>query len=170
MPLEWRVRPGDGSGSYVRITVRQPNSLLRYGGYTFSVGGARLIGLSITSLTFPYIVRHLGVETYGVWSYVVAIRTFLDIAADPGIANYATQQVAARRKEAFRIIPDVLLLRAICSLAALVIVLVVARFEARGDVRQLLLFYCIGSLPASLVSSEAFLSSLELFHVRSLLM
>lgn len=149
--------------------MMQDNSFLRYGGYVFSTGGARIVGLLITSLTFPYVVRNLGVEMYGLWSYVVAVRTFLDIIGDPGITTYATQQLAARRTAGLELIPDVLVLRLLCSLIAAIVLLVFAAFEVRHDVAQLLRVYCIGSLFVNLLSSDSFLLSLEMFHVRAVL-
>jgi PST family polysaccharide transporter len=149
--------------------MMQDNSFLRYGGYVFSTGGARIVGLLITSLTFPYVVRNLGVEMYGLWSYVVAVRTFLDIIGDPGITTHATQQLAARRTAGLELIPDVLVLRLLCSLIAAIVLLVFAAFEVRHDVAQLLRVYCIGSLFVNLLSSDSFLLSLEMFHVRAVL-
>jgi len=149
--------------------VTQANSFFRYGGYVFSASGARIVGLLITSLTFPYIVRHLGVEMYGLWSYVVAIRTFLDILADPGITTYATQQLAARRTAGLDLIADVLALRFLCSSIAAIVLLVFAGFEVRHDVALLLRVYGIGSLFVNLLLSDSFLLSLEMFHVRALL-
>ena len=81
--------------------------LVRYGGFIFSVGGARITGLLITSLTFPYLVRRLGVEMYGLWSYVLAVCAFINIVANPGLGTYAAQQVASRREAAFDLIPDI---------------------------------------------------------------
>ncbi len=149
--------------------MTRANPLFRYGGYVFSAGGARVVGLLITSLTFPYVVRHLGVEMYGLWSYVVAVRTFLDIIADPGITTHATQQLAARRAAGLDLIPDVLALRFLCSLIAAVVLLVFAVFEVRPDVAQLLRVYGIGSLFVNLLLSDSFLLSLEMFHVRAVL-
>jgi PST family polysaccharide transporter len=149
--------------------VKSTNSLLRYGGFAFSVGGARVVGILITSLTFPYLVRHLGVEMYGLWSYVLAVCAFLGIIADPGLTTYAIQQVAARREDGFELIPDVLVLRVFSSLIALVILLAIAFVEVRPDVRYLLRLYGIGLLFVSLLSADRFLSAVEMFHARSLL-
>jgi PST family polysaccharide transporter len=149
--------------------VTQVKPFLRYGGYIFSAGGARLVGLLITSLTFPYVVRHLGVEMYGLWSYVVAVRTFLDILGDPGITTHATQQLAARRTAGLEMIPDVLVLRLLCSALAALALLAFAALEVRPDVAQLLRVYGIGSLFVNLLSADSFLLSLEMFHPRAAL-
>jgi len=151
-----------------RLKTLRP-SLLRYGGYVFSIGGARTAGILISSLTFPYLVRRLGVEMYGLWSYIVAICGFLNVIADPGITTYTTQQVAARREGGFELIPDAILLRLIGSLIAMIVLLAIASFEARPEIRQLLRVYGIGILAVNLVSAEHLLTALEMFHLRSLL-
>ena len=72
--------------------MKRSSLLIRYGAFVFSIGEAtRIVGLLITSLTFPYLVRRLGVATYGRWSYVVAVCGFLGIIANPGLGTYATQ-------------------------------------------------------------------------------
>lgn len=143
--------------------------LLRYGGFVFSVGGARTVGILMSALTFPCLVRHLGVEMYGLWSYVVALCAFLDIIADPGLTSHVTQQVAARREAGFELISDFLVLRLLSASVATVVVLIVIFFEARPDVRQLLRLYGIGLLAVNLLSADHFLAALEMFHARSLL-
>ena len=149
--------------------LKPANLLLRYSGFVFSVGGARVVGILITSLTFPYLVRHLGVEMYGLWSYVIAVSAFLNIIADPGLTTYAIQQVAAHRENGFELIPDVLMLRVFSSSIAAVILLVIIFIEGRPDVRQLLRLYGIGVLLVSLLSADRFLGAVEMFHVRSVL-
>src|ERR1700733_788355 len=97
----------------------------RYAGYVASIGTAKVVGVLITSLTFPYLVRRLGVNTYGIWSYVLAVFSFLGIVANPGLTTFTSQAVASRRKAAFDLIPDVLTLRAIGTLVALIILRIV---------------------------------------------
>jgi O-antigen/teichoic acid export membrane protein len=150
-------------------TMKRTSALVRYGGFFVSVGTARGLGLLITSVTFPILVRRLGVETYGLWSYVVALCAFLDVVANPGLSTHITQQVAARRHAAAELLPDFLALRALSSLVAIVILLVIAGFEVRPDVRWLLRWYGVGALCVSLTGADFVLTSLELFHVRSLL-
>jgi O-antigen/teichoic acid export membrane protein len=142
---------------------------LRYGGYVFSVAGARTAGILISSLTFPYLVRRLGVETYGLWSYVVALCGFLNVIADPGITTYTMQQVAARREAGFELIPDAMVLRLISSSIAMIVIVGIASFEVRPDIRQLLRLYGVGILVVNLASADHLLTALEMFHARSLL-
>jgi PST family polysaccharide transporter len=149
--------------------LKVPSSVLRYGGFALSVGGARVAGVVITSVTFPFLVRRLGVETYGLWSYVVALCAFLDVVANPGLTTHTAQQVAARRYAASELIPDVLILRVLGSLAAIAVLILVAHFEVRADVRWLLHWYGVGILCVNLTGSDFLLNSLELFYVRSFL-
>jgi len=144
-------------------------TLQRYAGFVFSVAGARGAGIVLSSLTFPYLVRHLGVQSYGLWSYVIAVCGFLGLVSDPGLTTYVSQQVAARREQASDIIPDFLALRFLSSVVALAVLLLIVRLETRTDVRHLLCLYGIGLLLVSMLSSDPFLISLEMFHARSLL-
>jgi len=142
-------------------------SLLRYGGFALSVTTARVVGTLLTAATFPFLVRRLGVDVYGLWSYVVAVCAFTGLVANPGLSTYAAQQVAARRKEAFETVSDVLILRVLAGAVAAIAVLAVASFDGRQDVRFLLKWYGVASVLTSSVSLDYLLSSLELFHVQS---
>jgi O-antigen/teichoic acid export membrane protein len=149
---------------------RKPSStLLRYGGFIASVGTTRILGLFITSITFPILVRRLGVETYGQWSYIVALCAFLDVIANPGLTTYVMQQVAAKRHAAADLVSDFLALRALSIVLAIAVLFLVAHFEARSTIRALLRWYGVASLCVSLTGSDFFLTSLELFHARSVL-
>jgi PST family polysaccharide transporter len=149
--------------------VNRISPLLRYGGYLFSVAGARVIGILITSATFPFLVRRLGVETYGIWSYVVAVCAFLETIANPGLTTYASQQLAARRLEAAEILPNILVLRLVCSAFAAAGLWLIAAFDTRSDVCFLLRFYGSGMLFVGITGVDYLLNSLELFHARALI-
>jgi PST family polysaccharide transporter len=140
---------------------------LRYGGFALSVTTARIIGTILTAATFPFLVRRLGVDVYGLWSYVLAVCAFTGLLANPGLTTYAAQQVAARREAAFETISDVLILRVLASGVAVVAVLVVASFEVRQDARFLIEWYGVASILTGSLSLDYLLSSLELFHVQS---
>ncbi len=142
-------------------------SMLRYGGFALSVTTARVVGTILTAATFPFLVRRLGVDIYGLWSYVVAVCGFTALVANPGLTSYAAQQVAARREAAFETISDVLVLRVLAGGVAAAAVLVVASFEVRHDVRFLLKLYGVASVLTGSLSLDYLLSSLELFHVQS---
>ncbi|MGD0470731.1 MAG: oligosaccharide flippase family protein [Terriglobales bacterium] len=142
-------------------------SLLRYGGFALSVTTARVVGTLLTAATFPFLVRRLGVDVYGLWSYVIAVCGFTGLLANPGLTTYAGQQVAARRQAAFETVSDVLVLRVLAGGVAVVAVLVVASFEVRQDVRFLLKLYGVASLLTGSLSLDYLLSSLELFHAQS---
>lgn len=142
-------------------------SLVRYGGFAASVTTARVVGTVLTAATFPFLVRRLGVDVYGLWSYVVAVCAFTGLLANPGLTNYAAQQVAARREQAFETISDVLILRIMASAIAVIAVLIVAAFEVRQDARALIKWYGVASVVTGSLSLDYLLASLELFHVQS---
>ena len=147
------------------MSISKP--LLRYGGFVLSVTTARVVGTILTAATFPFLVRRLGVDVYGLWSYVVAVCAFTGLLANPGLTTYAAQQVAARREVAFETVSDVLILRVLASGVAVVAVLVVASLEVRQDARQLLRWYGVASVLTGSLSLDYLLASLELFHVQS---
>jgi PST family polysaccharide transporter len=147
------------------LSISKP--LLRYGGFALSVTTARVVGTLITAATFPFLVRRLGVDVYGLWSYVIAVCAFTGLVANPGLTAYAVQQVAARRQEAFETVSDVLVLRVLACGVAVVVVLVVASLEVRQDVRFLLKWYGVASMLTGSLSLDYLLSSLELFHVQA---
>ena len=132
-----------------------------------SITTARVVGTLLTAATFPFLVRRLGVEVYGLWSYVVALCAFTGLIANPGLTSYAAQQVAARRTAASETVSDVLVLRALASGVAAVVVLIIATFEVRLDVRLLLKFYGVASVLTGWLSLDYLLSSMEFFHLQS---
>jgi PST family polysaccharide transporter len=142
---------------------------LKYGAFVGSVGGARVAGALLTAITFPLILRRLGVEMYGIWSYVLAVWSFLDLVANPGLTSHAQQQVAARRTEASDLVSDVVVLRVFLSVVVIALIFVLAAFEVRPEAARLLRFYGVCITLVNLTGNEYLLSSLELFHERSLL-
>jgi O-antigen/teichoic acid export membrane protein len=149
--------------------LKPSSTVIRYGGFVLSVGAARVLGLLITSITFPLLVRRLGVETYGLWSYVVVLCAFFDVVANPGLSTHTAQQVAAHRNGASGLVSDFLALRVLGVVVAMAALLLISSFESRSLVRYLFRWYGIAELSVGLTSSDFLLSSLELFHVRSAL-
>lgn len=147
------------------MSVSKP--LLRYGGFVASLTTARFVGTLITAATFPFLVRRLGVDVYGLWSYVVAVVGFTGLVADPGLTTYSFQQVAARRQAAFQTVSDVVVLRLIASGVAAAAVLIAATFEPQQGARVLLKFYGITTAFTGALSLDYLFSSFELFHVQS---
>lgn len=144
------------------------NSLRRYGGFLFSVAGAQVVGTFLSAATFPYLVRRLGVQAFGTWSFVVAAVAFSNILANPGITAHAQQQVAARRHEAISFISDVITFRFLTGfIAALVLVFAVSIIEPKAEIRRLMWLYGVGSILLGSLSSDYLLSAMELFYARS---
>jgi O-antigen/teichoic acid export membrane protein len=143
-------------------------TFLRYGRFVFSVGSARVLGILLTSATFPFVVRHIGVELYGLWNYIVAICGILANVASLGLTNYGAQQIAARRAAAFGVVSDILFLRAMSTALAVGGLLVAMSFETRKDLHHLLFWYGLGYLLVNLSGSDYLLGALEMFHARSI--
>ena len=143
---------------------------VRYGSFAASIGGARVAGALNSAFTFPFLVRRLGVEMYGLWSYVIALVAILDNIANPGLSSFAEQQVAARRGEASQVVSDTLVLRSFFSLLMVAVLLLISLFETKPDVARLLRFFGIFMAFVNLTSSDTLLGSMELFHARASLM
>lgn len=141
----------------------------RYGSYVVSTGGAQVAGALITAVTFPFLVRRLGVEMYGLWSYVIAVVALLENVANPGLTSHAEQQVAARRGEASSVVSDTLVLRFFFILIMVGVILVISIYETRPDVARLLRFFGILMAFTNLTSSQSLLASMEMFHARAAL-
>ena len=150
-------------------TARPTRGLARYGGYLCSVGGARVAGILITSVTFPYVVRVLGVATYGAWSYVVAVCAFTGIIANPGLTTYASQQIAAHRESSFEMVPDILVLRLFASLIALGVLFLIIFIEKQPEIKELFFLYGAGVLATNIFGADYLLDALEMFHASSAL-
>ncbi len=133
------------------------------------MGSARITGVLITSATFPYLVRRLGVDLYGVWSYIVAVCALFQIVADPGLNTYSAQKLASQRQQAFELLPDVFLLKIASSIVAWALLNCVALFEPRAEIRYLLVWYGGGLLLTNLVGATYILDALEKFHLSSAL-
>ena len=106
---------------------------------------------------------------YGIWSYVIAVLSFLDLVANPGLNNHAGQQVAERRTQASDVVSDTLVLRAMLGVLVVGLIFGLAALEVRPEAARLLRFYGICITIVNLTGNEYLLSSLELFHERSLL-
>ena len=153
----------------ITSSLKPSSTIVRYGGFVLSVGSARVAGLLITSITFPLLVRRLGVETYGLWSYVVVLCAFFDVVANPGLTTHTAQQVAAHRNGASVLISDFMALRVLSAVVAMLALLAVSSFESHSLARSLFRWYGVAELSVGLTGSDFLLSSLELFHVRSAL-
>ncbi len=143
---------------------------MRYGSYVASTGGAQVAGALITAVTFPFLVRRLGVDMYGLWSYVVAIVFLLDNVANPGLTSHAGQQVAARRGDASDVVSDTLVLRFFFSFVMIGVLIGVSLVDTRPDVARLMRFYGILAAFTNLTASAPLLASMEMFHARAALM
>lgn len=143
--------------------------MLRYGAFVGSVGGVRVAGILITSVTFPYIVRRLGVQEYGVWSYVIAICAFLDLIANPGLTTFAGREIAARRESAFEFLSDILGLRLLASILAAMVLTGIVLLDPQSEIHAVFFFYGIGILLSSVMGVDYVLNALEMFHAASAL-
>jgi O-antigen/teichoic acid export membrane protein len=143
-------------------------TIRRYGLSWLLLGSAQVGGTLIAAATFPFLARQLGVETFGIWAYVLAAQACVEIVANPGVTTYAQQQISARRGEAASIIGDVLGLRLVTSIAAAILITLLAwGIEPDPSTRWLIMLYGVGTAFINAWGSEYILVSFELFGARS---
>lgn len=78
----------------VRETARHP--LVKNMGALFSIQGLSLI---LPLITFPYLVRHLGLENYGLMNLAMAVSGYLQIFVDYGFGITGTREASIHRND-----------------------------------------------------------------------
>ncbi len=148
--------------------VKIPSAVRRYAGFFASVGSARVAGTALAAATLLFLLRALGTETYGKWAFVLVAVGFVNLAANPGIATFAQQRVAARRERAAGLAADLFSLRLTLAVVVSTFLVVYAlRLESDPVVRKLLLFYGVPSVLLASLASDYALNAMERFHSRS---
>lgn len=142
--------------------------LRRYFEFLLSVGFTRIVGMLLGVVTLPFIIRKLGAEMFGVWSYVGAILAFTNIVANPGISTFIQQQVSARREEAGGLLAEAIALRFAAALLAVGIIIGMALLlESEPKTRAILLGYGVPYTLLTVWSSDYLLGAMERFHEAS---
>ena len=143
--------------------------MFRYLRLLLSVGGARTAGMLISAATFPFLVRMVGVEGFGRWSYVLAVVGFFDLIVNPGLISHASREVAAHRLGAGSLVAEVFSLRTILGVLGAVLLTGYAFLvESDHDTRTLVVLYGVPFLLLGAVQSGYLLSSNECFHWASI--
>ncbi len=141
----------------------------RHATHFASVAGARTVTMLLSAVTFPFVVRMVGIEGFGRWSYVLAVVGFCELATNPGLVAFAAREVAARRLEANSVVADVFALRTVLGSAGSVLLAAYAwTVESDPQVRSLLLLYGVPMLLLGAVQSAYLLTATERFHWASL--
>jgi O-antigen/teichoic acid export membrane protein len=143
--------------------------VLRYLKFFVSVGGARTAGILISAATFPFLVRMLGVEGFGRWSYVLAVVGFFDLVVNPGLVAHASREVAVHRLGANPLVSEVFTLRVLLGmLGSLCLIAYAVGVETDSETQWLLMSYGVPMLLLGAVQSAYLLTSNECFHWSSI--
>lgn len=104
-------------------------------------------------ITFPYLVRIVGLEKFGVISYGLTILTYLLTFADYGFNLSATRLVAIHRDDKTElsklfsaVMTTKLFLLCLCTLVMIGLCLLVPRFQQESFIYMLGLLYILGSV------------------------
>jgi O-antigen/teichoic acid export membrane protein len=97
----------------------------------------------LSFFAFIYLARTLGVDTYGILEFAVAIVPYLQLLADGGMDLWATREVARGRAVEYLIgrVLSVRLLLAVCGLALLMLLL--PFFPDYPQFHTLIFLYCL---------------------------
>jgi polysaccharide transporter, PST family len=140
-------------------------SVYRIAGFVFSIGGVRVGGILLSSLTFPYILRVLGVDGFGSWAYVLALVAFFELLSNPGISVYAQREFALLRGDAGTLIGQIFSIRLVLSIFVGVLLIAFALLvESNAILRSLILLYGVPTLLLSSLSCNNILVANEEFH------
>lgn len=152
-----------------RVVAPKPLAVMRYVQYFLSVAGARFAAMLLSAATFPFLVRVIGVEGFGRWSYVLAVVGFFDLVVNPGLVAYASREVAVHRTGANVLVSEVFTLRAALGVAgALLLTAYALGVESDRATQGLLLVYGVPFLLVGALQSSYLLTSSECFHWASM--
>ena len=144
-------------------------TVLRFVQYFVSVAGARFAATLLSAATFPFLVRVIGVEGFGRWSYVLAVVGFFDLVVNPGLVAYASREVAVLRVGANPLVSEVFALRvALGVVGALLLAAYALGVESDRETQGLLLIYGVPILLIGAFQSSYLLTSSECFHWASM--
>lgn len=134
-----------------------------------SVAGARFAAMLLSAATFPFLVRMIGVEGFGRWSYVLAVVGFFDLLVNPGIVAHASREVAVHRLAAKPLVSEVFTLRVALGLVgSMLLVAYALGVESDRETQSLLLIYGVPILLMSAAQSSYLLTSSESFRWASM--
>lgn len=113
---------------------------------------ADIVGKALPFLTFPFLTRILGPETFGKYGFAVNAAAFVSLLASPGFLPYGIRAAAQKPGEEVNLAGSVNGIRLLFSVAALM-VLVLYTFTLAPDdpvIRRLLLLTGLTMIPTAL--------------------
>jgi len=130
-----------------------------------TAGATKILTAIIAAITLPFIIRNLGIEQFGSWSFVLVIIGLAELISNPGISTYAQRHIALERDSSSDFLKSAITLRLILSLVACFgLVIFAVYFEENVYIRNLLLTYGILQLILNAFSSAYVLVSNEKFY------
>ena len=93
----------------------------------------RLIGLALTLVRLKFIAVHLGVETFGVYTFAIYFVTMFTVLFDIGIPQIITRDIAANHSKTSQYIFNGLVLKSILFLATSVLIVGITLLSEFND-------------------------------------
>lgn len=98
----------------------------KIGGNILSLGGGEVISRIVAFLGITYAARQLGPEQFGIVGFAAALFSYLSLAVTAGFADIGSREVARRPREASSIAANVVAIRFIIAIVALVFIVITA--------------------------------------------
>lgn len=115
-------------------------------------------------ITFPYLIRTLGLETYGLLAFASATIAYFALFTDYGFELSATRQLAVCRedmKQVNRLFSSVLIIKVIIMLFSFMLLLLLVNGISKFRQHQLLYIITFGSVIGQMLFSKWFFQGME---------
>ncbi len=113
---------------------------------------ADIVGKALPFLTFPFLTRVLGPETFGKYGFAINAAAFVSLLASPGFLPYGIRAAAQKPGEEVSLAGSINGIRLLFSIAALGVLILYTFTLAPDDpvIRRLLLLTGLTMIPAAL--------------------
>lgn len=151
------------------INTQEGKSLIKNFSFLFSVNIANFI---LPLLTFPYLVRILGIEKFGLLSFATSIITYFLILTDYGFNLTATRDISINRKDKDKlneIFSAVMSLKTIIMTLGFLVLLPLVFFIPKFNTFWYIFIFSYGSVLGQVLFPIWFFQGLEEMKVISIL-
>jgi len=144
--LRSRVARGAGHGPTVRSALR-PIDNASY------LAAASLVAKAFSFLLMLYANRVLGPRLLGNYGIVLSFVGLFGVATDLGLSTLVVRDVTADRTLAVRYISNVVVLRVVISIAAIVVIVLLSQFVVSPALRGAVFVYALALVPLAITST-----------------
>lgn len=130
----------------------------------FSLSGLQLVSYILPLITFPYLVRVLGPEKYGLIAFATAFIAYLQMITDYGFAYSATREISIHRDDPIKvseIFSSVIFIKALLAVLSFALVLTVVSFVPQFKSDSLIYLFTFGLVIGYMLFPNWFFQGME---------